>query len=331
MRLVLGLPGLLAAPPAPPMPGLARLLRAAGAPAPDGDTLVHALAADFGVERRGDWPLAALRLRAFGLDPGRDWWLAADPVTLVAGRDDVRLAGPVVDLAATEATALTAALDAHFAADGLRFVAATPGAWFVGSAQSHAITTRPLACAIGAPLRALLPEGPASRTWRRWGNEIEMLLHEHPVNRAREAEGRAVANGLWFSDGGALPAPPPQRSGVATFADDETVRALAVHAGTPAQRVPGDLDAARGATPEAAARFVVLAPGIAPGDVEAAWTGPLWRAFAAGALTEVGIVADGGGRALRWTAHRPGILRRLALRRAPPELSALLPPLEDER
>ena len=268
---------------------------------------------DFGVERRGDWPLAALRLRALGLDPGRDWWLAADPVTLVAGRDDVRLAGPVVDLAATEADG--ADRRAQRALRRRRPRASSPRPPAPGSSAARDATRSRRdrwRCAIGAPLRALLPEGPASRTWRRWGNEIEMLLHEHPVNRAREARGtrrcqrpvvlrrRCAAGAAAAAIGGGH---------LRRRRDGARTRRARGNAARDACR--RDLDAARGATPAAAARFVVLAPAHrAPATSRRAWTAPAWRALAAGALDAVGIVADGGGRALRWTAHRPGIAAR---------------------
>ena len=324
MRLVLGLPGLLAADPVPPLPGLARLLRAAGSPAGGAPTIAHALAQDYGVERAGDWPLAALRLAALGHDPKRDWWLAADPVTLVAGSADVRLAGAVTDLSTTETEALVDALNAHFATDGLSFVAATPDAWFVGSATAHAVTTHPLACAIGRPLRALLPDGPAGRTWRRWSHEIEMLLSPHPVNRARDAAGRAVANGLWWSDGGALPA--GGRSPGATFADDRVIEALAAHGGEQARAVPADLAAARRAAATADSLVVVLPSPLDTATLEAAWTRAAWEALLAGELDPVVVVADGDGRALTWTATRPGLWARFAARATPPALSALLRP-----
>ena len=306
------------------MPGLARLLRAAGSPVQDAPTIAHALAADYGVERAGDWPLAAVRLAALGHDPGQRWWLAADPVTLVAGATDVRVAAPVADLSATEAGALVDALNAHFATDGLEFIAAAPGAWFVGSATVHALTTRPLAAALGRPLRDQLPDGPARTTWRRWSHEIEMLLHAHPVNRARDAAGRALANGLWWSDGGVRP--PGGRSPGATFAADDAVAALAAHGGERARAVPADLAAARHAAPTAGTLVVVVSASTDAATVEAAWTRAAWDALRAGELDEVTVVADGGGRAWRWTAARPGPWARLAARRTPPPLAALLPP-----
>ncbi|MEJ2174241.1 MAG: hypothetical protein P8Y76_04885, partial [bacterium] len=36
-------------------------------------------------------------------------------------------------------------------------------------------------------------------------NELQMLLHEHPVNVAREARGEPAVNSVWFWGAGALP------------------------------------------------------------------------------------------------------------------------------
>jgi hypothetical protein len=90
MHLVLALPGLLAqtADRNLGMPCLARLTASAGAPArePDGpDAMLAALRHRAFGERR--LSAAAVRLAAVGVDLNR-LPLAADPVTLVAGRDD---------------------------------------------------------------------------------------------------------------------------------------------------------------------------------------------------------------------------------------------------
>ncbi len=89
------LPGLLApgAERGSDAPHLARLIAAAGTPAREPDGLDAALAARYGIARNDDWPLAPIRAAALGVDTGDAYWLAADPVTLEAGHDDVRLAG----------------------------------------------------------------------------------------------------------------------------------------------------------------------------------------------------------------------------------------------
>jgi hypothetical protein len=187
------------------------------------------------------------------------------------------------------------------------------------------VTTRPLASALGVPLFELLPQGPDARIWRRWESEIEMLLHDHPVNLRREAQARPVANGLWLCDGGALPPPARPLPGRMTFAQDDAVRALAAHAGEAHADVPACLAAARAAAQSAPELVVVFAADADPAVIEAMWTLPAWQALAAGALSGVTLVADGRGAALRWETTRPGLASRVALRFTAPRLRPLLP------
>src|SRR4030042_6952016 len=153
MQLILVLPGLpeLRAGIAASVraPALAHLLALAGAPTREGGGIAAALAARYGVARQNDWPLAPIRLAALGVDPGTAFWLAADPVTLTVGRSDVRLAGVVADLARADADALVATLNAHFAGDGLVFVAPAPDAIFVRAGTRPRLSTHPLAAAAG--------------------------------------------------------------------------------------------------------------------------------------------------------------------------------------
>ena len=326
MDLVLSLPGLLApeAERGSEAPHLARLIAAGGTPTREPDGLDAALAAHYGIARGDDWPLAPIRAASLGVDPGDAFWLAADPVTLEAGHDDVRLAGPVRDLADTDAAALVAALNAHFADDGLAFVAPERDAWFLRASRPLALRTHPLAVAAGRMVRELLPTGPSAGTWRRWQNEMEMLLHGHPVNAAREAAGRAVANGVWVYEGGRMPPPTGAARAVATFADRGIAVALARHGGASARTVPAAFDAALSAATGAQTIVVVLA---APPDiavVERAWACPAWLALARGRLQAVTIVADGGDGAVAWTARRPGSWRRLIRSLARPELTQAL-------
>jgi hypothetical protein len=61
-------------------------------------------------------------------------------------------------------------------------------------------------------------------------NEIQMLLHDHPVNRAREADGKWPINSVWFWGGGRhLPLEAPPFSQLA--AGHALARALAQAAG----------------------------------------------------------------------------------------------------
>lgn len=320
MHLVLVLPGLLArtdlGTQLPRRLALARLIAGAGAPLREPEGLAALLARQYGVARQSDWPLASLRLAALGVDPGDAYWLAADPVTLVAGRDDVRPAGAVVDLVQADADRLIHTLNQHFVADGLLFVAPRADAWFVRAPAPVQMVTHALDAAPGRALRTLLPEGPDAAPWRRWLSEIQMLFHEHPVNVARQHAGAASVNSVWFSGGGTLPAPAASGVRIRTWANSGIAVALANWADNPAPALPADLAPVLRAGVRADRLVVAIeAPRehgtLDFGTVESAWGGPAWTALAAGTLETITLLADGAGEALAWTVSRPGLWQRI--------------------
>ncbi len=321
MRLTLIVPGLTARSPAAlaNAPALSRYARRA-----DGGTIVHeglahAIIAAAGLPLAA--PVAPLLALGAGADPGTDYVLAADPVTLVAGRDDVVLTGRVDDLSVEEAAVLIAALDAHFATDALAFFATRPSTWFARTSRSPALATTPLDVAMGRPIFPHLPGGADGKSWQRWQNEIQMLLFEHPVNVAREARGAAPVTGLWFWGGGRL-AEVRLPAGVvalaAANASDDLVRGLARLAGEIVESaLPATLDDALARSPGAEAMLVALPPladeaGIAV--LGEHWVAPATAALARGALAALDIVADGNGIVARWHAQRRPALTQLAAR-----------------
>ena len=328
MQLVLALPGLLAwhDTEVRPVhaPALAHLLATAGVPVRHEGGLDAALASRYGVLRQSDWPLAPMRLAALGVDPRDAYWLAADPVTLIVGRDDVQLAAAVDDLARADADALVATMNAHFGADGLAFVAPRPNAIFVGVATRPRLFTHPLTSASGRSLRKLLPEGPDAGAWRRWQSEIQMLLHEHPVNVERERIGRPPANSLWFSQGGTMPARSAPGPSMRTFATDDVAAALARHTGSAARAVPARLDDALADAEGAESIVVALPPPLDRASVERSWAAPARDRLAAGRLATVTVIAEDAGDAVVWHARRPGFRERIAGRFARHDLAALL-------
>ena len=288
----------------------AALFAASGAPAPEA---VH------------DVPTAPLALLGAGVDPHASFVLAADPVTLVAGRDDVAIAARADDLTTPEANALVDALNAHFASDGLTFVAPHPDAWFVTMATRPDLRTAPLDTALGGALSAQAPSGGDVRTWLRWSTEIQMLLHAHPVNRRREEQGRPLANGLWFWGGGALAdvgLMAPFRAHAPEGRAGDLVRGLAQHAGGESLRLPGSFDAVLEAAPATrpAAHVVALLPAIegsgALATLERAWLEPALRWLERGRLASVALVAD-GVPATTWVAQHPSLPARVRAGVAP--------------
>jgi hypothetical protein len=216
MHCELLLPGLLRFPEAPRLPSLELLLGRGRATRGEGRSTEAWLQQSFALP---DFPAGALTVLGTGSDPGTAAWLRADPVHLQLLRDRaVVVPGEALRIATDEAHALVAFLNAHFA-DRLEIRAAAPARW---SARLPAPLDAGREPALEAAGEAAAParQGDALLT------ELQMALHEHPVNQAREARGEPAINSLWLWGSGVQPAAAsaPWQS---VTADDPMVRGLA--------------------------------------------------------------------------------------------------------
>lgn len=197
----------------------------------------------FEVEEREDWPAAALTASFDGLDTGDSWWLRADPVSLQLQRSGSALLGaPALNLSGEEVQALTGHLNRHFAAESLQFEAPHPMRWYLRLTTAPQIRG-PLPMAVAGGSAPAMPfSGARASDWHRILTEAQMLLHDHPVNRAREARGEPVINSLLLWGGGRKPAV-PGRLFTHVWSHDPLAGALAVHSG--AEQLPAPENAAR--------------------------------------------------------------------------------------
>ncbi len=200
-----------------------------------------ALCDALGITRQQDWPLAPISLMADGGAPGDAYWLRADPVHLRLMRDRIVLAdSESLELSREEADALAAAIGRHFGAE-LDPQPLQPQRWYLRYSQPPDLTTTPLSVAVGRDIEPLLPQGRDAMQFRARLNELQMLLHEHPVNQAREARGDLPVNSLWLWGGGRLP--PCPASPRPLYARNAEAQALAACCGTRALALPAHLDA----------------------------------------------------------------------------------------
>jgi len=271
---------------------------------------------------RSGTPIAPIIALGAGIDIDADYIMAADPVHLVADRDDVGLTQRVDDLSVDEASTLADLLNAHFAPDGLRFVAARPDAWFVRLPRAFDVATTPVDAVRGRGIYPFLPQGRDGAALRRWQNEIQMLLYEHPMNAAREARNATPVTGFWLWGGGSReqPADAPL---IDAFAPNvrlaDLLRGLArLGGGTFETLVDGDtLERIAGTvrTGTSNAPLVVALPAI--GDVAALrafdmqWLTPALDLLAGHAITSLNVIADGGDGAAAWHAPAPSWWQRL--------------------
>lgn len=171
------------------------------------DNVSTSLCALFGLQARGgELPLAALSALGDGIAVDDGWWLHADPVHLVADRDQLFLsASMALQLTQSEADELLVDLNRVYNDDGWHFVAATPQRWYLRLPHAMAIQTIPTDEAMGRRVGEVLPQGDDALNWQRVMTEVQMLLHTSQVNVTRNARGTLAVNGLWFWGGGTLP------------------------------------------------------------------------------------------------------------------------------
>ncbi|MCX7962133.1 MAG: hypothetical protein N2653_11265 [Burkholderiales bacterium] len=200
MHLELVVPALFAGASEARLPAAELLLARARRTRTEPATLERWLARAFGLAEES-LPWGALTALAAGAEPGAHVWLRADPVHLRVGLDSATLVPSAgFSLDAQEARALADALERHFAG-ALEFVLAGPGQWALRAPEGAALRARsPLELA-GCDVQANLPAGADAARWIALLNEVQMLLHEHPVNAARELP----VNSLWFWGAGRLP------------------------------------------------------------------------------------------------------------------------------
>ncbi len=205
-------PGLLAqapeAPSAPSLPGLLNLLTHAPVQATDGRCYEELLLSLFGIaiDADADLPIAPIARLGEGAPSTDGYWLRADPVHLYA--DQARLLlfpSDTLAVQAHEAEQLGATIADWYGAAGWRLETPHPQRWYLRLPNKPEIRTHALAVATGNDINAFLPYGEARAHWHAVLNEIQMLLHAHPVNTAREAQGLPCINSVWFWGGGELP------------------------------------------------------------------------------------------------------------------------------
>jgi hypothetical protein len=185
-----------------------------------------------------DAPVTPFTLLADGVAPGSDTWMRADPVHLNLEGNHVRLFDHhAFNLDQREAGDLVAALNKHFARDGLEFLAPHPTRWYLRIPAHEAPQSTPLWHVAGRSVFEYLPISAGKSDWKSFANEAQMLLFEHPVNNAREMRGERAVNGVWFWGAGVL----PDSRNVQfekILADAPLARGLAVHSGVSLGPVP---------------------------------------------------------------------------------------------
>ena len=170
-------------------------------------TLTHerALARELGWSSAdGCLPFAARAAAADGIDTGDAPWGLVTPAHWHLARDHVSLVDPdLLALGDDESRALFDAVKDLFDGEGWRFVYGASLRWHASHELLRNLPTASLDRAVGRNVDAwTTPEvrdDARAKRVRRLQNEVQMRLHEHPVNEVREMRGALPVNSFWLS------------------------------------------------------------------------------------------------------------------------------------
>lgn len=273
----------------------------------------------FGVAREGpDWPVAAVTGRLDGASSGEGWWLRADPVHLRVDMGELALlADEGLRISTAESEALAAELNGQLEDPDIRFAALAEKRWYVHLDRGPRLVTEPAWEVSGARIGEHLPRGDDAGRWRARINDVQMILHASPVNRARERRGEPVINSLWLWGGGHIPRV-PAACWQGVWSDSTLVAGLAALAGVTSDALPEDGQAWLARAGSAGNYLLVSSTAYVPvrcSDVEAwrdfvstletRWMVPLLEGLRSGQLQSL---------SLRASADRVFLLRRGQLR-----------------
>ncbi|MEL0083280.1 MAG: hypothetical protein VW985_09620 [Gammaproteobacteria bacterium] len=140
--------------------------------------------------------VAQLTAAMDGLAPAADRW-RADPVSLIPDRDQlVVFPGKMANLLMAEAEALVQVINDQFRQE-FQLEIGVPHRWYLTLVKPLEFTARPLDAVSGASAARYQAGGPDAMRLRQWLTEIEMLLHDVPVNQAREQQDQFQINSVW--------------------------------------------------------------------------------------------------------------------------------------
>jgi hypothetical protein len=172
-------------------------------------------------------PVAALARQALpsaGPDPPGQWWLA-NCAHLLTGVNRVYLADSPL-LSGEEWRELENGFNETFSAAGFRLLGGDAGRAFLLSTTDLKSDTADPARVRGSDILGALPTGPDAPVLKRLMTEIQMWLHQHPVNIARQERTAGMVNALWIWGGGQWPVEKLSAQAPALRSNDDYLRGL---------------------------------------------------------------------------------------------------------
>lgn len=237
------------------------------------------------------------------------FWLRAQPIHFIAGLDRIttvvlRGAGRMT---AAERSSLEPIFADHLQSTGLELHAANDE-WLLRSAAPLNLQTVTPEFAAANPRAEILPRGADAGAIRRLMTEMQMLLHEHPVNIQRQARGAPAINAVWIHGEGML-SDVPSVSLPESCGEDPYLRGIYRLHDKPVGAQPAD---AKALLAQLRASTVAVIDAADLDSLETQWLAPLGRALLNGAISKLtvmfdewGVSADRADLFKLWRRERP--------------------------
>jgi hypothetical protein len=243
-----------------------------------------------GVHDYAAHPSAAVTRTGDASKRARGFWMHLQPMHFMAGLD--RLTAVMLNGASSVARAELAELEpmiaAHLRTAEMQLVTTSRGDWLVHNARTLDVHTAPPEIAAASPLDQAMPQGRDAPALRRLMTELQMLLHEHPVNVERQRRAVPEINAVWLHGSGEIRE--LQRYALPqAFGDDLYLRGIYRLNDSDVTSAPPD---AQALLARIGSRAVAVVAADDVDALEAAWIAPLACALAAGAIARLEIVID---------------------------------------
>ena len=148
----------------------------------------------------GRLPWAAQAAAGDGIAVGDLAWGLLTPAHWHLGTEQVSLIDPAgLMLDSDTSKALFAAVQDLFSSQGWLLAWGAPLRWYAAHDSLADLPCAALDRVIGRNVDRWLGHDPGLRSIRRLQSEVQMVLHGHPLNEAREARGLLPVNSFWLS------------------------------------------------------------------------------------------------------------------------------------
>jgi hypothetical protein len=237
--------------------------------------------------------LSALGVGISGMRDGTGDWFHAEPIHLAAGMKDVTLVPLRLAAALTteERRALTSTLQEHLTNDGCDLHPNASNEWLLGSTRPFNVQTVCAEYAMRNEWSAVLPQGAGAGQVRRLMTELQMLLHDHPINEARVARGVPTVNALWLWGNGAVGSARDVAQSRACYGGDDYLRGICKANRWHAPPSNASIDSALAQVQNGTAIVYVVTDPVAT-EFEERWLSPSLAALKRGAIARLELVID---------------------------------------